>query len=189
MSPFDSAPMDGFGSAPPSSSRFAFEEIGWIADLAIAIALRRGVDPAALLAGGAALTDAHRDAEPLLRLARDRRLVAPARALVGGRDVVVASSFLCLGLGFPAGFLVPGTVLASVHLDRRPDPGRPGALHGRFGSVLVRSLSEAGVEEPPGDSFRVLYAPAADLGRWPNARPAEPVGEMGLWPSAHMAFG
>lgn len=186
MSPFDSAPMDGFGNPPPS--RFAFEEIGWIADLAIAVALRRGVDPATLMAGGTAITDAHCDAEPLLRLARDRRLVRPARDLIGA-EVAVATSFLCLGLGFPAGFVVPGAVLATVYLDRRPEAARHASLHGRFGSVAVRTLSREAAEEPPGDSFRVLYAPAAELGRWPHARPAEPVGELGLWPSAHMAFG
>jgi|JI10StandDraft_1071094.scaffolds.fasta_scaffold181706_1 hypothetical protein len=188
MPPFDSAPSDAFGGASPSPSSFDFDEIGWIADLAMAVALRRGIDPTALMAGGVALTDVHRDAEPLWRLARDRRLVGPARALVGG-EVVVATSFLCLGVGFPPGFVVPGAVLATVHLDRRATPDAPGALHGRFGSVSVRRLVGHGGEEAPGYSFRVLYTSASDLGRWPHARPAEPAGDAGLWPSAHMAFG
>lgn len=188
MPPFDFAPLDAFGAASPSSTHFAFEEIGWIAELAASVALRRGVDPLSLMAGGVAVRDAHRDAEPLLRLALDRRLVGPARSLIGG-EVIVATSFLCLGLGFPAGFVVPGAVLATVHLDRRPSPDAPGALHGRFGTVAVRRLSAGSGDEPTGDSFRVLFVSASDRTRWPDARVATPAGDGGLWPSAHMAFG
>ena len=186
MPPFDSALSDaiGDGSLHPG---FTYDEIGWIADLAPSIALRRGIDPVGL-AGGVILTDAHRDAEPLWRLSRHRLLTAPARALLGG-EVVVATTLLCLDVAFPAHIVVPGAVLATVHLDRRASPTAPGALHGRFGQVAVRRLSEDAAAEGPGRSFRVIYAAAADCARWPHARPAEPIGDADLWPAAHLAFG
>jgi len=198
MPPLDSAPHEDVLVASPPSPAFAFEEIGWIGDLAIAIALRRGADPQALSSGGFVVADAHRDAEPLLRLARDRRLAGPACRLLGG-DAIVATSLLCLGVGLPAGFLVPDAVLATVWLDRRPTPSLPAATHGRFGTVAVRRLSvaaageaahvEPGGPEVTGDSFRVVYVAAGAVARWPKAGPGEPAADGGLWPSAHLAFG
>ncbi|BBK32647.1 hypothetical protein EDC65_5154 [Stella humosa] len=186
MPPFDFATPEDV-DRPASAGRFAYDEIGWIADLAPAIALRRGVEPA-VLSGGVILTDAHRDAEPLWRLARHPRLTAAARALLGG-DVVVATTLLCLDTGFPAGFVVPGAALVTVHLDRQPSNDAPGALHGRFGSVKARLLDENAPEERSGRTFRVVYVAARELDRWPHARRPEPIGEADLWPAAHLAFG
>ncbi len=191
MPPLDFAPPDAF-AIQPAADGFAYDEIGWIADLAPSIALRRGVD-AASLSGGMMLTDVHLDAEPLWRLARHPRLTTPAQAMLGG-EVAVMTTLFCLDVGFPANFIIPGAVLATVHLDRRALAGAPGALHGRFGRVAVRGLSEPGpaelgVDEAAGRSFRVVYVSAADRGRWPKARTVEPVGEADLWPVAHLAFG
>ncbi|BBK37881.1 hypothetical protein STAQ_29590 [Allostella sp. ATCC 35155] len=197
MPPLDLAPHEDAQVALPSSPVFTFEEIGWIGDLAIAIALRRGADRLALSAGGVVVADAHRDAEPLLRLARDRRLAGPACRLLGG-DAIVVTSLLCFGVGLPAGFLVPDAVLATVWLDRRPSPSLPGAAYGRFGTVAVRRLSDKSAGEPGGepagqeargDSFRVVYVAAGAVARWPKAGPADAAADGGLWPSAHMAFG
>ena len=198
MPPLDLAPHEDAHAALPSSPVFTFEEIGWIGDLAMAVALRRGADPLALSAGGVVVADAHRDAEPLLRLARDRRLAGPARRLLGG-DAIVATSLLCFGVGLPAGFLMPDAVLATVWLDRRPSPSLPRAPHGRFGTVAVRRSSGASAGEPAGDapagreatgdSFRVVYVAAGAVARWPKAGPADAAADGGLWPSAHMAFG
>ena len=188
MPPLDFASSDATEARQPVPGGFAYDEIGWIADLAPSIALRSGVD-AAGLAGGLMLTDAHRHAEPLWRLARHPRLVTPARALLGG-EIVVATTLLCLDIGFPAQFVVPGAVLATVHLDRKPLPEASCALHGRFGRVTLRRLSEPTIEEAtPGRSFRVVYALARDCARWPLARRVEPVGDADLWPVAHQAFG
>lgn len=189
MPPLDFASSGAGDAAEGMPGGFAYDEIGWIAELAPSIALRRGIDLGSL-AGGVMLADAHREAEPLWRLARHPRLIMPARRMLGG-DVVVATTLLCLDIGFPASFVASGVVLATVHLDRRPCARAPGAPHGRFGLVGLRRLSEpaAAEEAGAGRSFRVVYASAADCAHWPRARLAEPVGEADLWPVAHMAFG
>ncbi|MCC7272431.1 MAG: hypothetical protein IT561_07170, partial [Alphaproteobacteria bacterium] len=173
----------------PATARdaFAYDEIGWIAADLGCIALRHGVDAAAL-GRGAVVADAHRDAEPLRRLASHPRLVRPARALIGG-PVVIATTLLCIDVAHPVRLPIADAVLATVFLDTLQAPGMAKSLFGRFGSVSVRRLDEVAADEIPGRSFRVVYVAAAASAAWPAARPADAIGDGDLWPAAHLAFG
>ncbi|MGE0714545.1 MAG: hypothetical protein AB7P02_03800 [Alphaproteobacteria bacterium] len=184
MPPFDAAGIIDPLPTPQDTgaqSDFAFDEIGWIAAELPAIALTHGIAPCAM-ASGAVIADAHRDVEPLRRLAAHPRLLRRARAALGG-PVAISGTQLAIDTPPPA---AAEGVVVTVFLDMRPCAERPKSAVGRFGTIAVRRGDAPVPAAERGRSFSVAYVPAAAR---PGVFALAAVGEGDLWPAAHLAFG
>lgn len=92
---------------------FAFDEVAWLRDEAVAAALRAGVTPA-MLAAGAVLIDLDRTAPALGRLARHPRVLAYARERLGEGAAPVMTR---LAFNRGRGLTAHGDVAIALDLD------------------------------------------------------------------------
>lgn len=164
-------------AAPPAAAvRFVTEEIGWLAEEAIAAARRTSSADD----GGRAIHGLHRS-DPFARLARHPRLVGPAQDRLGA-DIAIAGSVLLL-----AGALPPGPVFglrAIVDLGASPvlralgAPNTTGLVTFQAGNA---DCSDGGLGRL---LFAVDYVPAA-----PGIAPLEPARDDCLWPTPFACAG
>lgn len=164
-------------AAPPAAAvRFVAEEIGWLAEEAIAAARRAAPEDG----GSRAIRGLHR-VDPFARLARHPRLVGPAQDHFA-HDIAIADSVLLL-----AGSLPPGPVFglrAIVDLGASP---------------LVRAV---GAPDPTGlVTFQAGAADCGDVGlgrllfvvdyvaATPTAPSIEAGRDDGLWPTPFTCAG
>jgi hypothetical protein len=105
------------------SALFAFDEIAWLRETAIAIARREGVR-----SQPRDLPDVHRTEIGFRKLAAHPRLLAHVRRIAGG-PVILRATRLSVGAGFEIAANASETVRAVIFLD-----AGPGA---RLGSALL----------------------------------------------------
>lgn len=176
---------------------FAFDEIAWLRDEAVAAALRHGATPDGGVFLPTSIRDLHRCEPGFRKLAHHPRLVELARSLLGG-DVAIRETRLTVQSRFDLAAARPSELQAVIFLDhtpRRPD----GGVGGRLGSVLfVGAEARYGaMRDDPALVFVVVFTRAThgqagisdDADDEPLLRPVSPEPDDCLWPSPYCAFG
>jgi hypothetical protein len=114
--------------ALPLPQLFAFEEVAWLREAAIALAQREGITRDGRRFVSRTLRDVHHAEDGFRRLAAHPRLLEPVRQLAGG-SVALHETRLCLGTGFDILANAADEISAVVFLDHSGAP--------RLGSALV----------------------------------------------------
>lgn len=116
------------GGALPLPQLFAFDEVAWLRDAAIALAQSVGITRDGRRFAPRTLRDAHHAEAGFRKLASHPRLLDPVRQLAGG-PVALRETRLCLGTGFDILANAADEISAVVFLDHSGAP--------RLGSALL----------------------------------------------------
>jgi hypothetical protein len=104
------------GGVLPLPQLFAFDEIAWLREAAIALAQREGVTRDGRRFAPRTLRDVHHTEAGFRKLAAHPRLLEPVRQLASGA-VVLRETRLCLGTGFDILANAAAEISAVVFLD------------------------------------------------------------------------
>lgn len=173
---------------------FAFDEIAWLRDEAVAAALRHGATPDGGIFLPTSIKDLHRCEPAFRKLTHHPRLIDFARSLLGG-EVAIRETRLTVQSRLELAVARPGALQAVVFLDHTPR-GPDGAVGGRLGSVLFVGADAhyGAMRDGPALVFAIVFAPAlrsdiGDLAAGGDSPPVSPEPDDCLWPSPYCAFG
>lgn len=137
---------------------FAFEEIAWLREAAIAIARREGAGEARLRFAPRDLHDVHRAETGFRKLAAHPRLLGHVRQVAGG-PVTLRATRLSVGAAFAVPADAADAVRAVVFLDTESSA--------RLGSALLVEGTAAYHDPRPSEGTLAFVATFA----WADARP------------------
>jgi hypothetical protein len=160
---------------------FAFDEVAWLREAAVALAQRHGAARDGRGFAPASIRDVHQAEPGFRKLAAHPRLVEPLRQLFEG-DVVLRETRLCIGTGFDILANSAAEISAVVFLDVAAGAGA------RLGSALLVD-GAAHFRDPRLSSstlaFVATFARARSDADWLGPIESDDC----LWPTPFMAAG
>jgi hypothetical protein len=161
---------------------FAFEEIGWLREVAVGLAQRHGAVRGAGRFAPVSLHDVHLVEPSFRKLALHPRLTGPIARLLDG-EPALRGTRLCIGTGFDILANAPDEISAVVFLDVT------GGSDSRLGSALL--VDGAAHYRDPRLSPNTLAFVATFARKQPVTAGDEPTEERddSLWPPPHVAMG
>lgn len=161
---------------------FAFDEIAWLREAAIALAQRNGATRDGRAFAPAAVGDVHRVEPGFRKLAAHPRLIGPLQQLLDGK-AVLRGTRLCIGTGFDMLASAASEISAVVFLDVAS-----GAAS-RLGSALLVDGAAPYREPRPPPTTLAFVATFAGAGADRLAPGFAAERDDCLWPPPYMAIG